>query len=316
MSGSTDDRPGEINARSVRHPGRWVAVFVILVLVAMMLNSFITNPRWGWGFAFETMFAPPVLRGLIQGTIVGTIGAMILGVTLGVLIAIMRLSDNPVLRWVSFAYTWFFRGIPRYVLLATLGVGLIYLYPQLHYGLPFGMQIAELLGLPWDGTFGVISLRDISSTIIMGIIGLGLSEAAYMAEIARAGILSVDKGQTEAAQALGMKPRKIMWRIVLPQAMRVIVPPTGNEAVAMIKDTSLLMAIPVINELFYQTTAIGNRTYQIMPTMVAATVWYLIISSLMMVVQHYLERRFGRGFGTEITPKQKAETILARTGEH
>jgi polar amino acid transport system permease protein len=119
-----------------------------------------------------------------------------------------------------------------------------------------------------------------------------------MAEIARAGILSVDKGQTEAAHALGMSSGKTMRRVVLPQAMRVIVPPTGNETIAMVKDTSLLLALPVTTELFFQTQAIGTRTLQIMPTMVAATLWYLIVCSVLMVGQNYLEKRFGRGFGT------------------
>jgi polar amino acid transport system permease protein len=135
---------------------------------------------------------------------------------------------------------------------------------------------------------------------------LGLSEAAYMAEIARAGILSVDRGQTEAAHALGMSSAKTMRRIVLPQAMRVIVPPTGNETIAMVKDTSLLIAIPVNAELFYQASTIGSRTLRIMPTYVAATAWYLIVCSVLMVGQYWLERRFGRGFGTSDTSKQGA----------
>ncbi|HEY5472321.1 MAG TPA: ABC transporter permease subunit, partial [Candidatus Limnocylindrales bacterium] len=204
MSTSTPaERPGLIEARPVRHPWRWVAMGLISIVVAMMLSSFITNPRWDWGFAFQIMNQSPVLEGLWKGTIIGTVGAMILGVSLGIVIAVMRLSDNPVLKWVAFAYTWFFRAIPRYVLLAIIGSGVGYLYSELRIGFPFGQQFAQALGLSSDLTFIGINVNTLSNSIIAGIIGLGLSEAAYMAEIARAGILSVDKGQAEAAQALG-----------------------------------------------------------------------------------------------------------------
>jgi polar amino acid transport system permease protein len=147
-------------------------------------------------------------------------------------------------------------------------------------------------------TFFTLNVNQFSSTLLAGIIGLGLSEAAYMAEIARAGILSVDKGQGEAAAALGMSRGKAMRRVVLPQAMRVIVPPTGNETIAMVKDTSLLAAVPVIVELFFQSYQFGSRSFQIMPGIVAATAWYLIVCSILMVGQYFLEKRFGRGFGT------------------
>jgi polar amino acid transport system permease protein len=307
---SQADRPGVIHARPVPHPGRWVAIVVIALVIAMIVSSFITNAGWDFSFALQVMKFNPVLEGLVKGTIVGTIGAMVLGVTLGVMVGIMRLSSNPVLRGVSFVYTWFFRAIPRLVLLAMLGTGVGYLYPVLDISpLPFSQQFAELLGLSSDLTVFSLNVNQFSSSIIMGIIGLGLSEAAYMAEIARAGIQSVDRGQAEAAQALGMSSGQTMRRIVLPQAMRVIVPPTGNETIAMVKDTSLLTAIPVNVELFYQTTAVGTRTLKIMPTYVAATVWYLIICSVLMVGQSYLERYFGRGFGTGPTGGKQASAL-------
>jgi polar amino acid transport system permease protein len=292
------DRPGVIEARPVRHPGRWVALVVILVLVAMLISSFVTNDRWNFPKALEIMNQTPVLEGLWKGTIIGTVGSMVIGVVGGVIIAILRLSPNPVLRGVSFVYTWFFRGIPRLVLLAMIGSGVGYLYSRLDFGVPFGQQLASLMGLPNDFTFFTLNVGQFSSTLAAGIIGLGLSEAAYMAEIARAGILSVDPGQNEAAAALGMSRGQAMRRIILPQAMRVIVPPTGNETIAMVKDTSLLSAIPVITELYYQTSAIGTRTLLIMPAFVAVTAWYLLVGSVLMVGQYFLERRFGRGFGT------------------
>jgi len=298
------DRPGLIAARPVRHPWRWVAVAAIAIIVAMMVSSFVTNERWDFGLASQIMVQQPVIDGLLRGTIVGTVGAMIIGVGLGILIAIMRLSDNPVLHGVASAYTWFFRAIPRYVLLVIIGSGVGYLYNTLDVGAPFGKQLAGLFGLSSNLTFGVINVNALTGTIVGGILGLGLSEAAYMAEIARAGILSVDKGQAEAAQALGMPDGKAMRRIILPQAMRVIVPPTGNETIAMVKDTSLLIAIPVIAELNYQTGAIANRIFKIMPGLVASTVWYLIVCSVLMVGQYYLEQHFGRGFG-QPKPKNK-----------
>ncbi|AKT51485.1 amino acid ABC transporter permease [Arsenicicoccus sp. oral taxon 190] len=312
-----DDRPGAIDARPVRHPWRWVAVAVIAVIFAMMISSFLTNPRWDLGYMLRVMNYKPVLNGLLMGTILGTIGAMILGVTLGVVLAVMRLSSNPVLTFTAALYTWFFRSIPRLVLLVMLGTGIGYLYPNLSLGVPFGEQLAKLLGLGTDLTVAHIDINAFSSTLWAGVIGLGLSEAAYMAEIARAGILSVDQGQTEAAQALGMPAGTTMRRVVLPQAMRVIVPPTGNETLAMVKDTSLLSAVPISAELFYQTQVIGQRTLQIMPTMMAAVCWYLVVCSILMVGQLYLERYFGRGFGTRSSKKdQQVKRLLGTTGSH
>jgi polar amino acid transport system permease protein len=314
MTASTQDRPGPIEARPVRHPWRWVAVVLIAILVAMIISSFVTNEKWNFPFAFEIMQQTPVIEGLWKGTILGTVGAMVLGIGLGIILAVMRLSTNPVLRGVAFVYTWFFRAIPRYVLLVLLGTGIGFLYPVFDIGVPFGQQLAGALGLSGDPTFFQLDYNAISSTIWVGILGLGLSEAAYMAEIARAGILSVDRGQSEAAEALGMPPGKTMRRIVLPQAMRVIVPPTGNETIAMVKDTSLLAAVPVIVELFYQSYQFGQRSFQIMPGIVAATIWYLIVCSILMVGQARLERYYGRGFGA--MPKKAQQKITEIGADH
>lgn len=295
MSG---DRPGVIDAVPVRHPGRWVVIAVIAVLAAMFVHLLLTNDAFNWSFVLEAMVQSPVLRGLVMGTLVGTAGAMVIGVTVGITVAVMRLSSNPVLSGVAWVFTWFFRAVPRLVLLTIMGaLGVV--FPQgLGIGFPFGPQIMDLLGLGGNLTFLTLDANQLFSGIIGGIIGLGLSEAAYMAEIARAGILSVDDGQREAACALGMSNAKAMRRVVLPQAMRVIVPPTGNETIAMVKDTSLLIGIPVSNELFFQLTSIGSRTYETFPVLVAAVLWYLIVCSVLMAVQARLESRFGRGFGT------------------
>ncbi len=307
MTTETPDRPGAIDARPVRHPGRWVAVAFIGLVTAMLVNSFVTNEKWDWGYTFEIMQQKPVIEGLIKGTLLGTVLAMVIGVVLGIVLAIMRMSENVVLRGVAFAYTWFFRSIPRYVLLGLFAVGLGYLYNTFEIGIPFT-----------DIRFFTLDYQNYSSTVWVGGLALGLSEAAYMAEIARAGILSVDNGQGEAAQALGMSPRQTMRRIVLPQAMRVIVPPTGNETIAMVKDTSLFIAAQIIVELYYQATLFGSRSFKVMPGLMAATLWYLIVCTILMIGQSYLEKRFGRGFGVQAPTKRerKVTALLARTGDH
>jgi len=273
----------------------------------MLVNSFVTNEKWDWGYTFEIMQQKPVIEGLIKGTLLGTVLAMVIGVVLGIVLAIMRMSENVVLRGVAFAYTWFFRSIPRYVLLGLFAVGLGYLYNTFEIGIPFT-----------DIRFFTLDYQNYSSTVWVGGLALGLSEAAYMAEIARAGILSVDNGQGEAAQALGMSPRQTMRRIVLPQAMRVIVPPTGNETIAMVKDTSLFIAAQIIVELYYQATLFGSRSFKVMPGLMAATLWYLIVCTILMIGQSYLEKRFGRGFGVQAPTKRerKVTALLARTGDH
>ncbi len=303
--GTDADRPGLIKAVPVRHPWRWVAIAVIAVLAAMFLHLVLTNPAFNWPFVFEAMNQTPVIEGFWKGTLLVTVLAMIIGVVLGVLLAMMRLSDNPILRAVSWAYTWFFRAIPRYVLLTIMGALGILFQQGLSLGVPFDWVIIDLLGLEGSWRFVTLDANVLFVGLVGGVIGMAASEAAYMAEIARAGILSVDRGQLEAAQALGMSRAKAMRRIVLPQAMRVIVPPTGNETIAMLKDTSLLLAIPVGTELFFQLQAIGTRTYQTFPVLVAATLYYLVTTSVLMVGQSYLEKRFGRGFGTS-TPRAAA----------
>ncbi|MCW2801872.1 MAG: putative transporter permease protein [Propionibacteriaceae bacterium] len=317
-SGSDGERPGLINAVPVRHYGRWVAVAVIVLLLLMLLNMLIFNPVFDWPFVLEVMNQTPVIEGLLKGTLLVTVFTMIVGVLGGVVLAVMRLSDNPVLRWVSWAYTWFFRSIPRIVLLTIMGAGMGLIFRDgLSLGIPFDWKIIEWLGLSGDWRFATLDANTLFSGFVGAVIGLGASEAAYMAEIARAGILSVDKGQSEAAQALGMSRWKAMRRVVLPQAMRVIVPPTGNETIAMMKDTSLLIALPLTAELFYQVGAIGSRTYQILPSYLAAVVYYLLITSVLMVGQSYLERHFGRGFGTTVkSDKAQAEIGLMAGSAH
>lgn len=284
-------QPG-IKAIPVRHPGRWVGSGVVLLLSAMFVHMLVTNKAFEWTFMKDNAFSGPVLNGA-KNTLVLTVLAMIIGVALGIVLAVMRLSPNPILSGGAWVYVWFFRAVPRVVLLILFG-DLGVLYSRYEIGFPFDRQIANLFGLSIDGRFFGIDANTILTAFVAALLGLALSEAAYMAEIVRAGISSIDEGQTEAAQALGMSRSRLMRRIVLPQAMRVIVPPTGNETIAMIKDTSLVAFVPYY-ELFFQLQGIGARTFQLFPMLVAACLWYLAMTSVLMVGQHYLERRYARG---------------------
>ncbi len=289
-------RPEAVTAVPVRHPGRWVAIVVIAILSAMFVHMLVTNKAFQWRFMFDNMFRPPVVEG-VQTSLILTVLAMVIGVTLGVVIAVMRLSPNPVLSGAAWVYTWFFRAVPRVVLLVLFG-NLGILYARYELGLPFDRQIGNLLGVDIGGRLFGVDARTVVTGFVAGLLGLTLSEAAYMAEIVRGGMKAVDPGQQEAAHALGMGNGTTLRRIVLPQAMRVIVPPTGNETIAMLKDTSLVAFVPVTNELFFQLQAIGARTFQVFPMLVAACLWYLAMTSVLMVGQYFLERYFSRGFGT------------------
>jgi len=304
--------PEQIRAVPVRHPGRWIAAAVIAVLVAMFLNMLVTNPVFQWHFMIDNMFTPPVLRG-VRTTLIMTVLAMVIGVLIGIVLAILRLSPNPILSGAAWVYVWFFRAIPRYVLLFFVG-NLGALYPSYALGLPWGPQLMHALGLSGDLQFLHLNGNQIFAGFTAGLIGLALSEGAYMAEIVRAGIQAVDPGQSEASAALGMSRGATMRRIVLPQAMRVIIPPTGNEVIAMLKDTSLLIAVPVTTELYFQLHAIGARTFQVIPLAIATILWYVALSSVLMIGQYFVERRFSRGFGTRETRAQRAARRALEVG--
>ncbi|HET6212789.1 MAG TPA: amino acid ABC transporter permease [Micromonosporaceae bacterium] len=299
-----------IKAVPVRHPGRWVAVAVIAILALMFAHTLVTNGQFHWSFMVDNMFRPPIIEGL-RGTIVLTIASMALGIVLGVGIGIMRLSDNPILRSVSWVYTWFFRSVPRLVLLAVFG-NLAILWRRLELGVPFDRQLGALFGVHDLNLrlFGFDTL-DVLTGFTAGILALSLSEAAYMAEIVRAGIKSVDSGQLEAAAALGMSRSKIMRRIVLPQAMRVIVPPTGNETIAMLKDTSLVLYVPISAELFNRLDSVGKQYFLPFPMYVAACLWYLFLTSILLVGQHFVEKRFSRGYGEAARARQHLRDLSA-----
>lgn len=285
-----------IEAVPVRHPGRWIAAVVLLVLAAMMINSLVTNPNWRWDTFARYIFAPAILKGLWK-TVWITVAAMVLGIGLGIVLAVMRMSPNPLVKTVAWLYIWFFRGTPVLVQI-MFWVFLAMLYRRLSLGVPFGPELVSF------------DTNVLIPVVLGGVLALGLNEAAYMAEIVRSGILSVGKGQTEAAEALGMSRTRVMRRVVLPQAMRIIVPPTGNEVISMLKTTSLLV-MAGITELFTSAQNIYNSNYQNVPLLVVASVWYLVVTSVLSVGQHYLEKRYGRGVSgnSQQRAKKRLETM-------
>ncbi|BAW93254.1 ABC transporter component [Actinomyces sp. Chiba101] len=268
--------------RPVPRPGTWISAAIVVILGAMLAHSLVTNESFHWDRVWFFFREVHVIRA-VGWTILLTFLAMLIGITLAVTTAIMRQSTNPVLRGVAVAYLWFFRGTPIYTQLVFWGA-LSALYQHLSLGVPFG---PELLTFQTNAVF---------TPFVAAVLGLGINEGAYLSEIVRSGLGSVDPGQAEAAGALGMSKGQILRRIVLPQAMRVIVPPTGNETISMLKTTSLVLAVPFTLDLTFVTNSYASRTYQTIPLLIVAALWYIIITSILMVGQHYLERYYGRGF--------------------
>jgi polar amino acid transport system permease protein len=270
-----------------RHPWRWVGVAVVLVLVAQFAHGLATNPGWDWSTFGRYFFNDSVLRAVwttIKLTIYGTIG----GFALGLVVAVMRLSRSPFLQIVSWGYVWAFRSIPLIVQL-LFWFNIAYLYQTLSFGVPFG---PSFVSVPTNSLFGPLSAA---------VIGLALHQAAYAAEIIRGGVLSVDHGQLEAAAALGIPRSRQLFRIVLPQAMRSILPNAANEVISLFKGTSIVsvMAIP---ELFYQVQVIYGRNGRVVPLLMVATIWYIVLTTVLSVAQFYVERHFAKGATRHLPP--------------
>jgi polar amino acid transport system permease protein len=279
--------PGEIQAVPVRHPGRWVAAAVIAVLVAALARSVATNPRFEWGVVGDFLFDGRILDGLVV-TLELTVVAMAIGVVLGILLALMRLSQSALVSSASWVYIWLLRGTPVLVQI-LLWYFIAALYPTVDLGIPFGPSFLHL------------DANSLITPFVAAMLALGLNEGAYMSEIVRAGIISVDEGQTQAAQALGLTRLQTMRRIVLPQAMRVIIPPTGNETISMLKTTSLVAFIAVV-ELLYSAQQIYSVNYKTIQLLIVVSIWYLAVTSILSIGQYYLERYFGRGSSRETAP--------------
>jgi polar amino acid transport system permease protein len=297
-------RPDAIKAVPVRHPGRWVAAVVVLAIaayiaftIASAIQADVTGQGTGWEAVGRFLFHRLILQGIVV-TLELTVLAMVIGIALGVILAVMRISPNPVVSSVSWFYVWFFRGTPVLV--------------QIFFWFNLNLVLPHIgIGIPFTSIWWEASTNSLITPFMAATLGLGLNEAAYMAEIVRAGIISVEHGQTEAAQALGMDRLLVMRRIVLPQAMRVIIPPTGNETISMLKTSSLAFAASV-PELFTRQGQIATATYDVLEMLIVASIWYLVMTSILTVGQYYLERYFGRGAqrALPMTPFQRLRRML------
>ncbi|MFF5568751.1 amino acid ABC transporter permease [Streptomyces sp. NPDC012623] len=274
-------------AARVRHPLRWLSVAVLAVLAAQLVHFLVTNPNFEWD-TVGSYFGAQVIGQGIATTIELTIVAMLIGIVGGVLVAVGRMSDNRVLSGVCGAYVWFFRGIPVLVQL-VFWYNLSALLPRISLGIPFGPEFVSG------------QTNSLITPLFAAILGLGLNEAAYMAEIVRGGLLGVDQGQSEAAAALGMGRARVLRRVILPQAMRFIVPPTGSQVINMMKATSLVSVI-ALADLLYTVQSIYNRTFETIPLLLVACLWYLVMTSVLYVGQSFIERYYARG-STRNTPQ-------------
>jgi polar amino acid transport system permease protein len=265
---------------ATKHPLRWIGTAITALLLAMLGYSFATNHAFEWPIVGQYLFNDQVLHGVVL-TLELTGICMGLAIILGTVLAVLRLSRSFLLVWISWGYTWFFRSVPQLVqLIFWFNLGA--LYPKFSIGIPFGP------------TFVSVPTNSVISAMTAAIFGLGLAQAAYTAEIVRAGILAVDRGQREAAEALGLSELQILSRVVLPQAMRMIIPPLGNELIGMLKNTSLVSVI-ALADLFYSVQLIYARNYETIPLLITASLWYLAIVSILSFGQRLLERHYGRG---------------------
>ncbi|KAJ9433870.1 polar amino acid transport system permease protein [Candidatus Pantoea symbiotica] len=278
-------------ARSAPTYGRWISWILVLVIAANFLWLVATNPNFEWNVVLQWFTEGSVMKGL-QVTLGLTVVSMILGTLLGLLLGVWRLSENKLLSGLSSLYIWFFRGTPLLVQL-IFWYNLSTLFPTIS------------ITIPWmDITFASWNTNDLITPLTAAIAGLALNEAAYMAEIIRAGLLSVDNGQVETTQAFGMSRSRALRRVIIPQAMRSIIPPTGNQLISMIKATSLVSVI-AMGDLLYSVQAVYNRTFEIIPMLMVAVIWYLFITSILNVGQSAIERYYARGTTRTVVNKRR-----------
>ena len=281
----------------VRNPHyvRKVAAVVVVLILAFWIQGLARNKALDWPTVGHYLFNTAVLQGL-QRTIIITVISIVIAVVLGAVLANMRLSSNPVLRGTSWLYIWFFRSIPLLVLL-IIAYNFSLLYPRLGLGVPFGGELFS------------INVQQSVSPLTASIVAFGLQQAAYTSEVVRASILSVPAGQREAATALGMTKTRTLLRIVFPQALRVAVPPVANESINLLKSTSLVAFISV-PDLLYSVQQIYSSTFQVMPLLVVASLWYMLIVSLMTALQYFIEARLRNGPAE--SGRQRPERALDR----
>ncbi|HEY5267257.1 MAG TPA: amino acid ABC transporter permease [Acidimicrobiales bacterium] len=318
----TENGDATVKVVPVRHVGQWIASAVAILFLAMLVHTLfsrlpvpgqfscrlvngvrkcrpLTEWRFSWDIVGRYFFTSEILHGLLI-TLKLTVLAMLIGIVLGLLIAVMRVSTNRLISTIAWSYTWFFRGTPVLVQIYVWYFFSI-LYPVLSLGIPFT-----------NVTLVHFATKTTLTAFLAAMVALGLNEAAYMSEIARAGLISVDEGQTEAAISLGMTRRQTLRFVVLPQAMRVIIPPTGNEVISMLKTTSLASAIGLI-ELFGAAQNIYGNNYLIMPLLIVASLWYILVTTVLSIGQFYLERHFAKGAlrSPPLTPIQRLRRDVA-----
>ena len=260
---------------------------ILLALAAWFIIGALTKDAYGWDTYLDYLFDSRIAEAALH-TLALTVLAMAIGIILGAVMAVLRMSPNPVMRGFSWVYLWVFRGTPVYVQLVFWG-----LLGSIYHSISVGFAEVSVEGF-------------LKNFFVLAFVGLGLNESAYMAEIVRAGLQSVPEGQTEASKALGMTWWQTMRRTVLPQAMRIIIPPTGNELISMLKTTSLVIAVPYAGEIYGRSTDIAYAMFDPVPMLLVAATWYLAITSILMVGQHYLEKYYSRGSSRTLTSRQLA----------
>ncbi|UWD80765.1 amino acid ABC transporter permease [Curtobacterium flaccumfaciens] len=283
----------------LRHPLRWIAAALVLVVLLNFVETLFTNEQWGWPAVGKWLFSPAVLTGL-QLTLTATALSAVISFAGGVVVAIARLSQNPVLSGLAWGYVWLFRSVPLILVLVFL-YNLGSLYPTIGIGIPFGPQFQ-------------VPTANVLGDLAIGVIGLSLSEIAYASEIVRAGVLAVDHGQHEAAQALGLPRRRQFVRVILPQALRSIVPAFVNQVVGLLKASSLLFYVSLLDLFGVVQNLSSTYPTDIIPLLVVATIWYLVLTSAVSIVQYYVERWTARGSVRALppTPFQRVRAAVRR----
>jgi polar amino acid transport system permease protein len=286
-------RPDDLKAIPVRHWGRWVGAAVVILLVLWLLSAAGKSRNIEWGLIPQYLFNNSILQG-VANTLFLSVVAQAMGIVLGVLFAVMRQSENPVLKTVASFYVWLFRGTPVLVQLLVW------------YNLALVFQTVTLKIPLVDWTIYSAPMNSFMTPLMAALLGLGLNEGAYMAEIVRGGLLSVDEGQTEAAMALGMSSALTLRRVVLPQAMRVIIPPTGNEYISMLKTSSLVFVVNY-GDLLSHAQGIYQTNFKIVELLFVCSIWYLVLTTIATIGQSFLERRYARG-----TARAQRATMLQK----
>lgn len=276
----------------LRHPWRWVIATIILLMIAMLVNTLVTNERFEWPTVWDYLFSKPILDGLAL-TIQLTVIATVMSLVFGTILALMRTSQNPILKWSAAGYIWVFRSVPLLVQLIFF-YNISALFPTFSLGLPFGIGPEFLLG----------DVNEIVTPMMAAVLAFSLNESAYTAETVRGGLLSVGEGQIEAGRAMGFGEGRITWLIVLPQALRVFIPPFGNQVVNLLKMTSLVSVI-ALADLLYSAQIIYSRSFETIPLLIVASVWYLVLVSIMSYGQSLLERRFAQDLRSAKSKKRK-----------